>query len=381
VTETLAARLTPAGTGAIATIALRGPSAWPIARELFRPGRDRGQPLPEDPEPGRIWPGRFGANAADDVILAVRHIEPFAWVEVHCHGGRQVVQLFLEALTQRGVRVCDAAEFHRLVLPADPLRESAEDCLLQAPTLRAAAILLGQRDGRFRVTLETILASLQQDAASAQSTLARLARFAPVGRHLVQPWQVTIAGAPNVGKSSLVNALAGYQRCIVSPTPGTTRDVVTTRIALDGWPVELADTAGLRDEPADLEGQGIARARVAAESANLCLWVLDATAEPAWPEAPRPDALFVVNKIDLPPVWDLGRAGDAVHVSACTGVGIPALCEAIVPRLVRVAPGPDDAVPFTPRLCDAVEEAYTHFQAGRTDEGRRVLVRLLEPGK
>jgi tRNA modification GTPase len=371
--------LTPAGTGAIATIALRGPSAWPIARELFRPARDRGQQLPEDPEPGRIWSGRFGADAADDIVLAVRQIEPLPWVELHCHGGRQVVQLFLEALTQRGVRVCDAAEFHRFVQPSDPLRESAEDCLLQAPTLRAAAILLRQREGHFRVALETILASLQHDAASAQATLARLAQFAPVGRHLVQPWQVTIAGAPNVGKSSLVNALAGYQRCIVSPTPGTTRDVVTTRIALDGWPVELADTAGLREEPGDLERQGIARARVAAESANLCLWVLDATAQPAWPEAARRAVLLVVNKIDLPPVWDLGRAGDAVHVSARTGAGIPALCEVIVRRLVPVTPGPDDAVPFTPPLCDAVEKAYTHFEAGRIGEGRGLLLRLLEP--
>jgi tRNA modification GTPase len=372
--------LTPAGTGAIATIALRGPSAWSIARELFRPGRDGGRQLPEHPEPGRIWRGRFGTDVADDGVLGVRQIEPFPWVEVHCHGGRQVVQLFLEVLTQRGVRVCDAAEFHRLGLAPDLLRDQAEDCLLQAPTLRAAAILLRQREGHFRLMLQTVLSTLPHDVASAQATLARLARFAPVGRHLVQPWQVTIAGAPNVGKSSLVNALAGYQRCIVSPTPGTTRDVVTTRIALDGWPVELADTAGLREEPGDLEGQGIARARVAAESANLCLWLLDASAEPTWPEASCRDALIVVNKIDLPPVWDLDRARDAVHVSARTGAGIPALCEAIVRRLVRVAPGPEDAVPFTPPLCDAVEEAYTHFQAGRTDEGRLVLEGLLKTG-
>jgi tRNA modification GTPase len=377
VTETLAARLTPAGTGAIATIALRGPSAWSIARKLFRPRRDGGRDLPEHPEAGRVWPGRFGADPADDVVLAVRQIEPFPWVEVHSHGGRQVVQLFLEALTQRGVRVCDAVEFHRLVLPSDPLRESAEGWLLQAPTLRAAAILLRQRQGHFRVALETILASLQHDAASAQVTLARLAQFAPVGRHLVHPWQVTIAGAPNVGKSSLVNALTGYQRCIVSPTPGTTRDVVTTRIALNGWPVELADTAGLREQPGELEGQGIARARVAAASADLCLWVLDAAAEPTWPEASRRDALLVVNKIDLPPGWDLGRADGAVHVSARTGGGIPALCEAIVRRLVPSAPGPDEAVPFAADLCDAVEQAYTQCMAGRLDEARLLLRALL----
>src|SRR5207244_11945531 len=84
------------------------------------------------------------------------------------------------------------------------------------------------------------------DAMEAGRLLDELARYAGVGRHLTAPWRVAVAGAPNVGKSSLVNALAGYQRSVVAPTPGTTRDVVTALLAIDGWPVELADTAGLR---------------------------------------------------------------------------------------------------------------------------------------
>src|SRR5207302_2223379 len=106
----------------------------------------------------------------------------------------------------------------------------------------------------------------------ATQLLGSLVRFAALGRHLTQPWRVAVMGAPNVGKSSLVNALAGYQRSIVAPTPGTTRDVVTTLIAVDGWPIELADTAGLHTQAGDLEGQGIARARAAAGEADLCLW-------------------------------------------------------------------------------------------------------------
>ncbi len=377
--ETLAARLTPDGTGAIATIALRGPLAWPIVRELFRPLKDGRRPLPEDPKPGQVWLGRFGAAIVDEVVLAVRQTEPLLWVEVHCHGGRQVVGLLLETLNQSGARLCGADEFRQSALVRDPLRDTAEACLLRAPTLRAAAILLWQRDGHFRATLANLLSLVEHDVTTAERVLSRLVRFASAGRHLVKPWRVTIAGAPNVGKSSLVNALAGYQRCLVAPTPGTTRDVVTTRIALDGWPVELADTAGLRAQPGDLEAQGISQARSAAALADLCLWVLDAAAEPIWPEVRRDSMLLVVNKIDVAPAWDLGRAPDAIPVSAGTGAGIPALCEAIARRLVPVAPGPDEPVPFTTQLCDEVESAYTHIRAGRIDEARHTLQALLEP--
>jgi tRNA modification GTPase len=160
--------------------------------------------------------------------------------------------------------------------------------------------------------------------------------------------------------------------------PGTTRDVVTTTIALDGWPVELADTAGLRADAADLEGEGIARARTAAASADLCLWVLDAAADPVWPGVPHERVLLVVNKTDLPAAWDVSQAAGAVSVSARTGAGLPELCETIVRRLVPHVPADDDAVPFTPELCDAVQEVVAHLTAGRIDEGRRVLLALPE---
>jgi tRNA modification GTPase len=376
VTETLAACLTPPGTGAIATLALRGPSAWEIVRGIFRP-HSRGGGLPDTPAVGRVWLGRLGADLADEVVLAVRANEPVPRVEMHCHGGQEVVRLLLEALAGCGARVGSWQEFERRTAN-DPLRAVAAAALADASTARAAAILLDQYHGSFRIAVTAALDALGRGSPSeANQALARLARYAALGRHLTRPWAVAVVGAPNVGKSSLLNALAGYQRSIVSPVPGTTRDVVTATVALDGWPVELTDTAGLREAPGALEGQGIERARGAAMSADLCLWVLDAAAEPVWPDLSSERVLLVVNKVDLPPAWELSRAAGAVHVSSRTGAGIPELCDTIARRLAPHAPAPGQAVPFTPALCDRIEEAHSHAAAGRWDDVRRVLGRCL----
>src|SRR5262249_19550483 len=146
--------------------------------------------------------------------------------------------------------------------------------------------------------------------------LQSLVRACGLGRHLTAPWRIVVAGAPNVGKSSLINALAGYARCVVSATPGTTRDVVTTFLAIAGWPIEVADTAGLRTASENLEEEGIGLARRAMRTADLCLWVLDASASPVWPDSRMQTMRFVINKVDLEAAWDLDQASDGVQVSA-----------------------------------------------------------------
>lgn len=365
--------LTPPGRAALATLALSGPHAWPAVRALFRPRKGE---LPATPEPGAFWLGRMGEELADDVVVAVKRVEPTAWVEVHAHGGPEVVRLLTELFASRGLR---PGPWPELLGHAgeDPLRGAAALALAHAPTTRTAAILLDQLNGAFASALAEISAALSRgEVGAAVAPLAGLARRARLGRRLTAPWRVVVAGAPNVGKSSLVNALAGYQRAIVAPTPGTTRDVVTTALAIDGWPVELADTAGLRELADPLEEEGIRRARERARQADLCLWLLDAATEAVWPSFRGDNILLVVNKVDLPPAWDLAQAPGAVRVSAATGAGLAELCSALSRRLVPEPPAAGLAVPFTEALAGGVEEALRQVEAGQAAEAEQTLARL-----
>jgi tRNA modification GTPase len=176
---------------------------------------------------------------------------------------------------------------------------------------------------------------------------------------------VVIAGPPNVGKSSLVNALAGYQRSVVSEVAGTTRDAVSVRTAFDGWPVELIDTAGLRDT-SGLEAEGIEQAQRELDNADLVLWVMDGTSPKmiwASEDIPPNKLLAVVNKSDAMIGWGSDpNAGDAwgiLLVSALTGVGLGGLVAEITQKLIPYPPAPGAAVPFTPQLTALIEAANT----------------------
>ncbi|MBA4066293.1 MAG: hypothetical protein C0501_21770 [Isosphaera sp.] len=337
---TRVAVLTPPGTGAIATVAVSGPRAWEFARRLFRPA---GQPLPDAPDLHRFRFGRLGDGAGDEVILAVTRPDA---VEVHCHGGRRVVRWVVEQFLALG-----ATE------PAPAPGQTPGDLLQFAPTLRTASILLDQLHGAFATAVRRALDLLGPGPRhcgafnDAFALVRDLARFAPVGRHLVDPWKVVVAGPPNVGKSSLVNALAGYQRAVVSPVAGTTRDAVRVQLAFDGWPVELTDTAGLRDADG-LEAEGIERARRALAAADLVLWVGDDTRPPVAQAVGARGWVKVWNKADL-----LVGPPPGLGVSALTGAGVPDLVAAVVRRLVPDPPPPGAAVPYTPELADRVEAA------------------------
>lgn len=366
--------LTPAGSGAIATIAVVGVNAWEIVRaRLQRPG---GKRLPETPTPHQFWFGTFGEDVGDEVVVAQTRAEPEPWVEIHGHGGQAVVRWILELLVQDG---CTETRWQDLppswtgTVPNTDNR--ALEPLSRASTLRTANILLDQYHGAFCTAVRAILDNWNTPAAESQ--LRELARFAPLGRHLVKPWHVVVAGAPNVGKSSLLNALAGYQRSIVAPIAGTTRDVVTVRLAWEGWPIEFADTAGMREAIESLEAGGIARAKQAVGHADLVVWVCDQTD----PDSPLPPVgltdrpiLIVRNKSDLA---DSATPDDSFPVSATTGAGIAGLGSVIARRLVPHTPTDGVAVPFTPALANRIEEAVHLLQSHRFDAARESLISCL----
>jgi tRNA modification GTPase len=371
VTETIAACLTPPGAAALATLAVYGPRAWEVVRGAFR--LPSGAELPTSPPPGRYWLGKIGEELADDVVLAVKQAEPVPHLEVHGHGGQAVLRLLLELFEKRGARICGWEEYVRHT-ERDALRAAAGTALAHAPTARTAAILLDQYTGALAAALGAIDEALERgETWTASALLAELAGRAELGRHLTAPWRVVIAGAPNVGKSSLANALAGYQRSIVAPTPGTTRDVVTTQLAIDGWPIELADTAGLREEGEELEEEGMRRARETAASADLTLWVMDSSTAPAWPAAEVQNVRLVVNKIDLAAAWDINQVSEAARVSAQTGEGIAELCARLGSWLVPEAPPAGAAVPFNEALAAKVGEALRQALSGEAEGARRTL--------
>jgi tRNA modification GTPase len=349
---------TPRARGAIAVIRVWGPGSVELVDSVFQP--ERAGSLSET-APGRPRFGRVGeeSRAGEEVVASVlagpgRVPE----VELHCHAGPTAVAMLVERLVAQGAERRQPIAWIRHDARALIAAEAMVD-LARASTLQSAEILLDQWHG----ALEREVAALraQTDRASALHGRDRLLERERIGLRLISGWKVALVGRPNVGKSRLMNALAGYTRAIVDPTPGTTRDVLTVRTALDGWPVEIADTAGIRSTSDALETEGISRARVYGSGADLSVLILDRS-EPLTPKdldliASHDQGLIVANKADLPAAW---QSDDrvALTISAERGDGIEALIHTIAHRLVPDPPPPGSGVPFRPRHRRWIESLF-----------------------
>jgi tRNA modification GTPase len=276
----------------------------------------------------------------------------------------------------------------------------ADAALAAATTERAALVLLDQRQGALRsavrLAIDAIASQQIDEAAALLATL--LARW-PLGRRLVEPWRIVLAGPPNVGKSSLINRLLGYERAIVFDRPGTTRDVVTATTALDGWPCELSDTAGLRDAGDAIERAGVELAKAQIARADLVVLVadasqcIDAADTAAWFRVVAP--VFVApsfdgpviraeNKCDLRPTTQrhddpIGPTPGYMSTSAVTGEGIAELATAIIARLVERPPRRGEAVPFTTRQAVLLESAAAALAENQADDAAEAMRACLEP--
>jgi tRNA modification GTPase len=368
--DTIYALASATGRAGIAVIRLSGPHALAALRRLAgEPPRARCAALRSLRDP------RSGIELDRGLVLAFPAPHSFTgedMVELHVHGGRALVRAVIEALAScEGLRPAEAGEFTRRAFEhgkmdltaAEGLADlvNAETEAQRRQALRQLRGELGDLYERWRRQLMTALARIEahidfpdedlpsnlveQTTTTLSTTIAEIAAHLQDqrrGQRLREGLSVAILGPPNVGKSSLLNALAGRPAAIVAAQAGTTRDVIEVRLDLGGYPVTLADTAGLRETEDAIEQEGVRRARASAEAADYKILMIDARSYPNIDQGLAAlvdaDTLFVVNKCDLVQpegVWTLtGRP--ALAVSALTGAGLnellAALTEAVVER-------------------------------------------------
>jgi tRNA modification GTPase len=361
--DTIAAISTAFGEAAIAIVRMSGPQAIALADSIFRARKPAAELPPRVQQFGSVFDGE---QKLDDVLLSV-HRAPSSYtgedvVEISSHGGVLVTRRILESLLARGARTANPGEFtQRAYLNGkiDLTQAEAVMDLIAAQTdlaLRAATEQLeGRLGNRIREisemlvevlahveatidfpdedidpdTVEALVARLQTVRTELQALLASAAH----GRVLREGVRTVITGAPNVGKSSLLNLFLGAERAIVSGRPGTTRDIIEEAINLRGIPVRLIDTAGLHESSDELDQQGMARTHRELERADLVLRLYAANeARPAVSLATAAKELVVVNKVDLGEhsTW-CGQEG--VRISCLTGSGLAQLEDAIVSRM------------------------------------------------
>jgi len=425
--DTIAAIATATGAAGLAVVRLSGPSALAIADAVFEGARLSQAPCHTLHHGWAVWPKAAEGSGADghpaaghaaaaapagpaptararlDEVVAAVFRAPRSYtrqdvVELSCHGGALSAGRVLAALLEAGARPARPGEFTlRAFLNGrlDLAQAEAVADLIHAETEGAHALALAQLRGELSRQLSAISESLRDAVAEvearvdfaedvggvevpghvldriagAESALTALLDGAAYGRALREGVRVALVGRPNVGKSSLFNALVGERRAIVTPRAGTTRDLVSEAIEVAGVRVTLADTAGLREGGDEAESEGVARARAALEESAVVLWVVDASvsldAEDRRVAAQLADrrVILALNKCDLPRTVEVrvleaslgGGPFVAVATSATRGDGIAELKSALG-RLLAGAGGFTGGA-ANPRHAEALERA------------------------
>ena len=341
-TQLVYLRLTGAGRGAVASLLIQGDKVLSRIGELFQP-RSRGS-LVEVHEQAIIYGNWIiGDEMGEDLVLCP---VSDSTVEIHCHGGEAAIETITTSLELIGFRAASSEETFKLT-ESNIWRYDIRRALTLAKTARTAEILLRQYHS-IEAEIHKLMDSIRTDPTFTQSEIRKVLQNEQFGFHLTRPWQVVLCGAPNVGKSSLINAIVGFERAIVHSTAGTTRDVVSETTSVNGWPIELKDTAGLRESAFDeAEEQGISRARQEMESADLVIYVVDASTElEEGTVAPSQRSILVANKADLvEPHLRKKLGGNGLFTSAVSGEGISDLIDLIARKLVPHVPSDGQLIP------------------------------------
>ncbi len=378
INDTIAAISTAPGTGAIAIVRLSGPAAWKIITQIFTKNKN-GTTDQVNLEKNFAAHGfiRDANGIYLDEVVVVPFRAPHSYtgedlVEISCHGGQVVTREILSLCVEDGARLANRGEFTQRAFISGRLdltqAESVLD-LIQAKTKKQSRMAVSALSGIIGNEIKSIRAELIRTLTRViagidfpeevgdmsfddlseiiernTAKLEQLAKTTRSGKYLRDGVRLAIVGKPNVGKSSLLNQLLNFERAIVTDIPGTTRDSLEEMLDINGIPVILVDTAGIRATEDAVEKIGIERTRIAIEEADLVLLLTDATS--VLTEADQPilkilgDKPFIltINKIDLNPNFDMScLKKDMAHnnclnllsISALKGTGIDKLNEAI----------------------------------------------------
>jgi tRNA modification GTPase len=399
VSDTIAAISTPPGEGAIALVRVSGANAIAVADKIFRGKENPSRFASHVQHFGEIFDG--ANRLIDQVVLSV-HRAPASYtgedlVEISCHGGTLVSAKVLDACLRAGARAARPGEFtERAFLDnkMDLTQAEAVIDLIRAKTDLALRSATEQLEGRLGEKIRKIrdeLVALQAHIEASidfpeegiapdegerlcarldpiREEIAALLATADQGRVLREGVRVVIYGATNAGKSSLLNRLLGYDRVIVSDTHGTTRDTIEETVNLDGVPIRLLDTAGLRRSTNAIEREGIARTEKSLHLADLRLHIADRNApKPPHFEESRncgTNEIVILNKSDLPENDDW-KNFHALRISCLTGEGLPELQKQILARIAQQNLRPESAVAINTRHRDCLRRALESCDRAR----------------
>ena len=373
--STVVVQLTGSGRAAVASLLVDGPDAVGTVLRCFRSKSLKYGGLIEN----KTYFGSWTWSEYSEELVVCRTSEQR--VEVHCHGGRLAAKTIIATLVSLGLRKVSRTEWLDRS-EADRFQREAKAMFPHAKTERVLCILLNQVRGAMRRELQYIQSLLLgHRIVEATAAMKQIVAFGLVGARMDRPFSVALVGRPNAGKSSLINAMVGYERAIVFDQPGTTRDLVSVETAIDGWPVVLTDTAGLRNSDDKIEQEGIRLAIEATMQADLVLEIHEAVA----PESQRDpefklavadvDRLSVGTKADL--ASPAGVLPCDVLTSAKTGEGISVLSGRIMQKLIPFPLRDNTAVPLSQETLDVTKQILDALEDGQVEVAREMINGLL----